>query len=131
VEEPVQENLNNMKKTVILFAVLGGFIFLIFGNLFKAGSGHVEVVEKVEVLTEENQKLTEENKTLSSENNKLKVTADSLITKQDSLKESVTELTKKQEKNEIKKISAPRNVDVVDQPYTIIVPIEEVSGSEN
>ncbi len=121
-----------MKKTVILFAVLGGFIFLIFGNLFKAGSGHVEVVEKVEVLTEENQKLTEENKTLSSENNKLKVTADSLITKQDSLKESVTELTKKQEKNEIKKISAPRNVDVVvDQPYTIIVPIEEVSGSEN
>lgn len=120
-----------MKKTVILFAILGGFVFLIVGNLFKAGSGHVEVVEKVEVLKEENQKLTEENQTLSSENNKLKVTADSLITKQDSLLESVTELTKKQEKNEIKKISAPSKPDVVDQPYTIVVPIEEISSSKD
>lgn len=120
-----------MKKTVILFVVLGGFLTLILGNLFKAGSGHVEVVEKVEVLQVENQKLTEENQTLSSENNKLKVTADSLITKQDSLKESMSELTKKQEIYEVKKVSAPRNVDVVDQPYKIDVPIEEVPDNKD
>ena len=129
-----------IKKTLILFGVLAGFLLLIVGNIFKAGSGHVEVVEKVEVLQDENQKLSSENKHLNHENKKLKVAKDSLITHQDSLKETVETLSSEVNKYEttLQKIkSAPTKHDnhvVADKPYNIIVPIEteaEIPGSEN
>jgi len=132
-----------MKKTIVIFAVLGGFLLFIMGNIFKAGKGKLKVVEKVEVLQVENQKLAEENKTLSTENKKLKVVADSLVTKQDSLTETVQTLSSEVNNYETKleKVSKPVNVkrvDVVaDKPYRIDIPIEteyqepEVSSSEN
>ena len=117
------------KKTLILFGVLGGFLLFVMGNIFKAGSGHVEVVEKVEVLQDENQKLSSENKHLNHENKKLKVAKDSLITHQDSLKETVEALSSEVNKYEtklqkLKPVLDKHNVVVVDQPYTIVVPIE-------
>ena len=132
-----------MKKTVVIFAVLGGFLFLILGNLFKAGHQHVEVVETVEVLQVENEKLTEENKTLSTENKKLKITTDSLVSKHDSLTETVQTLSTEVNNYETKleKVSKPVNVKhnnvIADKPYTIVIPIEteyqepEVPSSEN
>ena len=130
----VLENQSNMKKKLILLSVLGGFVFLIFGNLFKAGSGHVEVVEKVEVLQVENQKLSTENQTLHKENTKLKVATDSLITKHDSLTETVETLSTEVNEYETKleKVSKPVNAVkpsvVTDQPYDIVIPIETEVG---
>jgi len=128
-----------IKKTLILFGVLAGFLLLIVGNIFKAGKGKLEVVEKVEVLQDENQKLSSENKNLNQENQKLKVATDSLTTHQDSLKETVETLSSEVNKYEttlqkIKSVPSKRNNDaiVADKPYTIVVPIEtEVPGSEN
>ena len=130
-----------IKKTLILFGVLSGFLLLIVGSIFKAGSGHVEVVEKVEVLQDENQKLSSENKNLNNENQKLKVAADSLVTHHDSLKETVETLSSEVNKYEttlqkIKLAPSKRNDAIIaDKPYTIVVPIEaeepEVPGSEN
>lgn len=119
-----------MKKKLVLFAVLGGFLFLIFGNIFKAGSGHVEVVEKVEVLHKENEQLHQENQTLHKENKQLKVATDSLITKHDSLSETVETLSSEVNEYETKfeKVSKPVNVSkpniVTDKPYDIVIPIE-------
>lgn len=128
-----------MKKTVILFAVLGGFLFLILGNIFKAGSGHVEVVEKVITLQEENDKLSQTNETLYTEVVQLRVVIDTLEVLNDSLLDFATEVTQKQNTNQIndEKVYTPTPFADGDQPYSFSVPIEieteetEVSSSPN
>jgi len=74
-----------MKKAVILFAVLASFLVLTMGNVFKAGTDHVEAVEQVVTLKEKNEMLTLVNETLYTEVVKLKIVVDTLTVFKDSL----------------------------------------------
>ena len=88
-----------MKKKLTLFAVLGGFLFLIFGNLFKAGTDHVEVVEQVVTLKEKNEMLTQTNETLYTEVVKLRIVVDTLTVFKDSFLATSIESNQKQNIN--------------------------------
>lgn len=128
-----------MKKAVILFTVLGGFLFLIMGNIFKAGTEHVEVVEEVITLQEENEMLTQANETLYTEVVKLRVVVDTLTVFKDSLLETAIESSQKQNinKNDYEKTNVTNSSVYTDEPYSFSVPIEieteetEVSSSPN
>lgn len=128
-----------MKKKIVLFAVLGGFLFLIFGNLFKAGTEHVEAVEEVITLQEKNEMLSQTNETLYTEVVKLRIVVDTLAVLKDSLLESTTELSKKQgtNENDYEKNNVINSTSVSNEPYSFSVPIEieteetEVSDSPN
>lgn len=117
------------KKSLLLFGILGGVLALVSLTLVNTGTGHVKVVEVVEVLQEENATLTKANESLTNQNNKLKTTADSLVVAKDSLDKAVESLSLEVNAYEIKsqktvKVNDVKPSGVVDQPYNILVPIE-------
>ncbi len=128
-----------MKKAVILFAVLASFLVLTMGNVFKAGTDHVEAVEQVVTLKEKNEMLTLVNETLYTEVVKLKIVVDTLTVFKDSLLGSVLESNQKQNinKDDYEKSSVTNYSVYADEPYSFSIPIEieteetEVSSSPN
>lgn len=121
------------KSSKILYSVLGGVVLLVILNVIFAGSGHVEVVKTNVNLNESNQKLTKENEKLTTENKELKVMADSLIVAGDSLKSEMSTLENQvtDYENKTKEVDAPNRDDAFSRPYTISIPITEISDSTN
>lgn len=74
------------KKKLILLGSMLVFVALLFFQVFSTGHGHVVVVEKNEVLTNENTSLTKSVSTLKSKNAKL-------VEEKEALVEQVAEVT--------------------------------------
>jgi FtsZ-binding cell division protein ZapB len=122
------------KQNLILFGVLAGILGLGSMGTYKAGSGHVEVVEDNVKLVKTNTSLKEENTKLTTENKELKVATDSLITEGEQLKESVSTLETKVGDYEVKMenvVKSSNTDDEYSKPYTITIPIQEISDSTN
>lgn len=122
------------KQNLILFVVLAAILGLGSMGTYKAGSGHVEVVEDNVKLVETNNTLKEENKKLTEENSELKGVADSLVVEGQYLKEAVTTLETKVDDYEVRKENVVRSDNTDDEyikSYTITIPIPEISDSTN
>jgi hypothetical protein len=78
-------------KRIILGSAIA-FVVLIVLQVFSTGHGHVVVVEKNEVLTNENNALTEQNSGLKKSVNSLKTANEKLVEDKESLEQIVTDV---------------------------------------
>lgn len=111
------------KQNLILFGVLAAILGVGSLGTFKAGSGHVDVVDNNFKLVTTNKILKQENKKLTQENQQLKVMTDSLTSE---LEPKVEKHEPKKQKPIVKPVDTP---DVFIREYKITVPIEEIPGN--